>query len=181
MCVQRFDDSLSCAIRITYRISQRSSSIHEPRDPPLKVVSYIFYIIENINFDMEYEKVRFFSRSTKPFVPPKNHQPTTTQWSEVVVVVVHGGMRVVQQQFTPLNHKTHLSNNEMGFFLIVLEFFFLFLSRVFLYTCFVVNEYDGASTRRERLQKEKKLFFLVSLRVSNYIDWSKSIKKTEAP
>ena len=37
-CVQRFDDSLSCAIRITYRSSQRSSSIREPRDPPLKVV-----------------------------------------------------------------------------------------------------------------------------------------------
>ena len=42
MCVQRFDDSLSCAIHITYRISQRSSSIHEPRDPPLKVVSFVF-------------------------------------------------------------------------------------------------------------------------------------------
>ena len=38
ICVQRFDDSLSSAIRITYRISQRSSSIHEPRDPLLKVV-----------------------------------------------------------------------------------------------------------------------------------------------
>lgn len=38
ICVQNFDDSLSCAIRITYRSSQRSSSIHEPRDPPLKVV-----------------------------------------------------------------------------------------------------------------------------------------------
>jgi hypothetical protein len=40
MCVQRFDDSLSCAIRITYRSSQRSSSVHEPRDPSLKVVSF---------------------------------------------------------------------------------------------------------------------------------------------
>ena len=42
ICVQRFDDSLSCAIRITYRSSQRSSSIHEPRDPPLKVVILLF-------------------------------------------------------------------------------------------------------------------------------------------
>ena len=41
-CVQRFDDSLSCAIRITYRSSQRSSSLHEPRDPPLKVVKILF-------------------------------------------------------------------------------------------------------------------------------------------
>ena len=40
ICVQNFNDSLSCAIRITYRISQRSSSIHEPRDPPLKVVNF---------------------------------------------------------------------------------------------------------------------------------------------
>ncbi len=38
MCVQRFDDSLSSAIRITYRISLRSSSMPEPRDPLLKVL-----------------------------------------------------------------------------------------------------------------------------------------------
>ena len=38
MCVQRFDDSLSSAIRITYRISLRSSSMWEPRHPSLKVV-----------------------------------------------------------------------------------------------------------------------------------------------
>lgn len=33
ICVQRFDDSQSSAIRITYRISLRSSSIQEPRYP----------------------------------------------------------------------------------------------------------------------------------------------------
>ncbi len=38
VCVQRFDDSLSFAIRITYRISLRSSSLREPRYPLLKVV-----------------------------------------------------------------------------------------------------------------------------------------------
>ncbi len=38
MCVQRFDDSLASAIHITYRISLRSSSMREPRDPLLKVV-----------------------------------------------------------------------------------------------------------------------------------------------
>ena len=37
MCVQRFDDSLNSAIHITYRISLRSSSKREPRDPLLKV------------------------------------------------------------------------------------------------------------------------------------------------
>ena len=38
ICVQRFDDSLSSAIHITYRNWLRSSSMHEPRDPPLEVV-----------------------------------------------------------------------------------------------------------------------------------------------
>ena len=37
-CVQRFDDSLSFAIRMTYRISLRSSSLWEPRHPSLKVL-----------------------------------------------------------------------------------------------------------------------------------------------
>ncbi|RDD37650.1 putative uncharacterized protein ART3, partial [Trichoplax sp. H2] len=36
ICVQRFDDSLNFAIRTTYRTLLRSSSIREPRDPPLK-------------------------------------------------------------------------------------------------------------------------------------------------
>ena len=40
MCVQRFDDSLNSAIHITYRISLRSSSMREPRDPLLKVLIY---------------------------------------------------------------------------------------------------------------------------------------------
>jgi hypothetical protein len=38
MCVQRLDDSLNSAIHITYRISLRSSSLREPRDPLSKVV-----------------------------------------------------------------------------------------------------------------------------------------------
>ena len=38
-CVQRFDDSLNSAIHITYRISLRSSSMREPRDPLLKVLT----------------------------------------------------------------------------------------------------------------------------------------------
>ena len=43
MCVQRFDDSRK-AIHTTYRISLRSSSLREPRDPLSKVVSNIFFI-----------------------------------------------------------------------------------------------------------------------------------------
>ena len=38
MCVQSLDDSLNSAIHITYRISLRSSSLCEPRYPPLKDV-----------------------------------------------------------------------------------------------------------------------------------------------
>jgi hypothetical protein len=37
-CVQRLDDSLNSAIRMTYRISLRSSSLWEPRYPLLGVV-----------------------------------------------------------------------------------------------------------------------------------------------
>ena len=40
MCVQNLNDSRGLAIRITYRISLRSSSLWEPRHPSLKVVSY---------------------------------------------------------------------------------------------------------------------------------------------
>ena len=44
MCVQRFDDSLNSAIHITYRISLRSSSMPEPRDPLLKVlIDYMYH------------------------------------------------------------------------------------------------------------------------------------------
>ena len=44
MCVQRFDDSLNSAIHITYRISLRSSSMPEPRDPLLKVLTIILVL-----------------------------------------------------------------------------------------------------------------------------------------
>ena len=44
ICVQRFDDSLNSAIRITYRISLRSSSLREPRYPSLRVVlNFVFF------------------------------------------------------------------------------------------------------------------------------------------
>ena len=47
-CVQRFDDSLNSAIHITYRISLRSSSMREPRDPLLKVVFKLIIIIHSV-------------------------------------------------------------------------------------------------------------------------------------
>ena len=51
MCVQRFDDSLNSAIRITYRISLRSSSMPEPRDPLLKVLNDL-----SLNLDITVKK-----------------------------------------------------------------------------------------------------------------------------
>ena len=42
-CVQSFDDSLDFAIRMTYRISLRSSSLWEPRHPLLKVLVMFFH------------------------------------------------------------------------------------------------------------------------------------------
>ena len=49
ICVQRFDDSLSSAIHTTYRNWLRSSSMHEPRDPPLEVVTFLFHVINIVN------------------------------------------------------------------------------------------------------------------------------------
>jgi hypothetical protein len=49
MCVQRFDDSLNSAIHTTYRISLRSSSMREPRDPLLKVLTCLIVIITQTN------------------------------------------------------------------------------------------------------------------------------------
>src|ERR1051326_617177 len=47
MCVQRLDDSLKSAIHTSYRISLRSSSMPEPRDPLLKVV-FLLRVSDNI-------------------------------------------------------------------------------------------------------------------------------------
>jgi hypothetical protein len=48
MCVQRFDDSLNSAIHITFRISLRSSSMPEPRDPLLKVLFCFLFLYSDI-------------------------------------------------------------------------------------------------------------------------------------
>jgi hypothetical protein len=56
MCVQRFDDSLNSAIHITYRISLRSSSMPEPRDPLLKVLT-CFFINQSIQYAVQIEFV----------------------------------------------------------------------------------------------------------------------------
>src|SRR6185369_736261 len=55
MCVQRFDDSLDSAIHITYRISLRSSSMPEPRDPLWKVL-LIWFLPLRIYFPLKTEE-----------------------------------------------------------------------------------------------------------------------------
>ena len=59
-CVQNFDDSLSSAIRMTYRISLRSSSLWEPRHPLLKVLVTLFLRIR-ISFHELSNQYFFFS------------------------------------------------------------------------------------------------------------------------
>ena len=54
MCVQRLDDSLNSAIHIIYRISLRSSSMPEPRDPLLKVLNNL-YFYSDYNLQTEFE------------------------------------------------------------------------------------------------------------------------------
>ena len=54
MCVQRFDDSLNSAIHITYRISLRSSSMPEPRDPLLKVLIYLIVLLRRYCIKQEF-------------------------------------------------------------------------------------------------------------------------------
>ena len=57
-CVQSFDDSLDFAIRMTYRISLRSSSLWEPRHPLLKVL-FPFIIVFCIRTWLEVRMSKF--------------------------------------------------------------------------------------------------------------------------
>lgn len=51
-CVQRFDDSRNSAIHTTYRTLLRSSSMREPRHPPLRVVnSFTFRLSQHSSCD----------------------------------------------------------------------------------------------------------------------------------
>ena len=67
ICVQRFDDSLNSAIHTTYRTWLRSSSMHEPRDPPLKVVS--FFYSQYVNINAQFQSRVFVCRNKKQTGP----------------------------------------------------------------------------------------------------------------
>jgi hypothetical protein len=72
MCVQRFDDSLNSAIHITYRISLRSSSMLEPRDPLLKVL-ILFAFTQKIPLEGKSLGPRRATVGAGPPNPPKQH------------------------------------------------------------------------------------------------------------
>lgn len=63
ICVQRFDDSLNSAIRITYRISLRSSSLREPRYPLLRVVFFNVQVIKRAT-TLQLSKTITYKKST---------------------------------------------------------------------------------------------------------------------
>ena len=78
-CVQRFDDSLNSAIHITYRISLRSSSMREPRDPLLKVVYiYNIYIQHSKTHSWFYKKNIDLKnvRESRPFQKKRHSSPS---------------------------------------------------------------------------------------------------------
>ena len=66
MCVQRFDDSLNPAIHITYRISLRSSSYQEPRDPSLSDMVVLDLPIKGISENKIVLLKKFLLRTTQP-------------------------------------------------------------------------------------------------------------------
>lgn len=76
MCVQRFDDSQSSAIRITYRISLRSSSFQEPRYP-----SWIVFILltnQSLSLSSKLNQVSSLSLTS-----------LTSQYSQMILPQVH--------------------------------------------------------------------------------------------
>src|ERR1700759_4537230 len=102
-CVQRFDDSLNSAIHITYRISLRSSSMREPRDPLLKVVFDCVFKANNSTF---YETFRVYKgkprerptvgsqvccgfKSSGVHMPPRRPATTLTYNSIMILPQVH--------------------------------------------------------------------------------------------
>jgi hypothetical protein len=73
-CVQKLDDSQIHANRITFRISLRSSSLQEPRDPLLKVVSFLFFHYTLSNNTSVYVTGREGGkRKISPSPPPLSH------------------------------------------------------------------------------------------------------------
>ena len=80
MCVQRFDDSQSSAIRITYRISLRSSSFQKPRYPSPIVVSIYK---NNSNFLITLEEIT--QKRLSPFLNINKNDPSAGSPTETLL------------------------------------------------------------------------------------------------
>ena len=76
-CVQSFDDSLDSAIRITYRISLRSSSLREPRHPLLRIVqNFVFFREMSSPKSLKFQEYLRNNCFTKGFKKKKIHTST---------------------------------------------------------------------------------------------------------
>jgi hypothetical protein len=88
MCVQRFDDSLNSAIHTTYRISLRSSSMREPRDPLLKVLTFLLTKLRLRALVYKRVSVVPLSRATpragKTLLPRSKWRGTRSEWGRSV-------------------------------------------------------------------------------------------------
>ena len=80
MCVQKFDDSQSSAIRITYRISLRSSSFQKPRYPSPIVVSIYK---NNSNFLITFEEIT--QKRLSPFLNINKNDPSAGSPTETLL------------------------------------------------------------------------------------------------
>ena len=84
ICVQRLDDSLNSAIHIIYRTWLRSSSMHEPRDPPSKVfLHFVFPDSYCYSFFFGYlvKNKRQGPAATQPF--NERQVQTPSRWKQV--------------------------------------------------------------------------------------------------
>ena len=66
ICVQRLDDSLNSAIHTRYRSLLRSSSMHEPRGPPLEVVKEKKICISHTTHDRQTKKGQMEKKKDVP-------------------------------------------------------------------------------------------------------------------
>ena len=80
MCVQKFDDSQSSAIRITYRISLRSSSFQKPRYPSPIVVSIYK---NNSNFLITFKEIT--QKRLLPFLNINKNDPSAGSPTETLL------------------------------------------------------------------------------------------------
>ena len=78
ICVQRLDDSLNSAIHTRYRSSRRSSSMHEPRGPPLEVILFfkvLSYNTGNATFTHPKTGEKSGPQKSGPWNGQRRHSP----------------------------------------------------------------------------------------------------------